>query len=305
MVDPMMTKLEMMVAYLAGRKGEAADSIRRELEDPTSEASRCLDAVRSRSLMLFGAERAEMPKLIPHRSIPDRTTARGMAGRPQRSLLVAASSAALILIAVGMQWRAQQVRLRQLEATFVRGESRWDDRFNRLEATLTRREAPAKTQPASAIRPNLPEPRPVSPAEIPTILALARIEARLGELGQRLGDGQSRQNQDNQAVALVQRDLDRLRQDAEVSARTSKQESQELSVAVREIRELVRRLSTRSRAMEPVQVPVPILVPPQGHELGIGQSPNMISRPGQLPGQGQMPGQDHSIRAPSPGRGKR
>ncbi len=30
LVDPMKTKLEMMVAYLAGRKGEAADSIRRE-----------------------------------------------------------------------------------------------------------------------------------------------------------------------------------------------------------------------------------------------------------------------------------
>jgi hypothetical protein len=303
MVDPMKTKLEMMVAYLAGRKGEAADSIRRELEDPTSEASRCLDAVRSRSRMLFGADLAEMPVLIPSRSIPDRTTARGMAGRRQRSLLVGASSAALIFIAVGMQWRAQHVRLRHLEATLVRGESRWEDRFNRLEAALARRQAPSQTQPASAIRPNRQELKPVSPAEIPTNLALARIEARLGELGQRLGNGQSRQDQDNQSVAQLQRDLDRLRQDVEVSVRTSKQESQELSVAVREIRELLRRLTIRSLATEPMQVPVLIPVPLQGHELGVGQNPNMISRPRQVPGQGQMPDQDHSNKAP--GRGKR
>ena len=58
LVDPMKTKLEMMVAYLAGRKGEAAESIRRELEDPTSEASRCLEAVRSRSRGIFGADLA-------------------------------------------------------------------------------------------------------------------------------------------------------------------------------------------------------------------------------------------------------
>ena len=80
LVDPMKTKLEMMVAYLAGRKGEAAESIRRELEDPTSEASRCLEAVRSRSRGVFGADLPEMPDPIPSRSIRNRATARGSPG---------------------------------------------------------------------------------------------------------------------------------------------------------------------------------------------------------------------------------
>ena len=48
-VDPMTTKLEMMVGYLAGRQGKAAESIRRELEDPTSEASRWLEVMRRRT----------------------------------------------------------------------------------------------------------------------------------------------------------------------------------------------------------------------------------------------------------------
>src|SRR6476469_9704361 len=45
----MKTKLEMMVGYLAGRQGESAESIRRELRDPAGEASRWLEEVQSRS----------------------------------------------------------------------------------------------------------------------------------------------------------------------------------------------------------------------------------------------------------------
>jgi hypothetical protein len=287
----MKTKLEMMVVYLAGRKGEAAESIRRELEDPTSEASCCLEAVRSRSRRVFGADLPEMADPIPSRSIRNRATARGMAGRRLPWLLFGASSAALVFIAVGTAWRAQDDRLRHLEATLARREDGWGDRFNRLEAALTRREPPSQRQPASSNGPNLQELKPPTPADGTTSLALARIEARLGELGQRLGEGQPRQDQDDQRVAQLRRDLDRLRQEVEIAVRSSKQESQELSVAVREILELLRRLT------------IPIPVPPQGHEPGVGQGPGMISGPGQVPGQAQMPGQDHSYRAP--GRGKR
>jgi hypothetical protein len=299
----MKTKLEMMVAYLAGRKGEAAESIRRELEDPTSEASRCLEAVRSRSRGIFGADFPEMPEPIPSRSIRNRATARGMAGRRLPSLLFGASSAALVFIAMGTAWRAQDDRLRHLEATLARGEARWGDRFNRLEAALTKREAPSQRQPASSNGPNLQELKPPTPTDWPTSLVLARIEARLGELGQRLGEGQPRQDPDDQQVAQVRRDLDRLRQEVESAVRASKQESQQLSAAVREILELLRRLTMRSRATEPMQVPLPIPFPPQGHEPGVGQGPGMISGPGQVPGQAQMPGQDPFYRAP--GRGKR
>ncbi len=119
----------------------------------------------------------------------------------------------------------------------------------------------------------LQELKPPIPVDSPTSLALARIEARLGELGQRLGEGQPRQDQDDPQLAQLRRDLDRLRQEVESAVRASKQESQELSVAVREILELLRRLAMRSRAMEPMQVPVPIPVPPQGHEPGTWPRP--------------------------------
>ena len=76
----MKTKLEMMVAYLAGRKGEAPELIRRELADPTSEASLCLEAVRSRSRGIFAADLPAMRGPIPSRPIPTPATARRTAG---------------------------------------------------------------------------------------------------------------------------------------------------------------------------------------------------------------------------------
>jgi hypothetical protein len=311
----MKTKLEMMVAYLAGRKGDAPESIRRELEDPTSEASRCLEAVRWRSRGVFGAELPEMSDPVPSRSIRNRATARAAPVRRLPSLLVGASSAAVVFIAVGMAWRAQDNRLLHLETTLARREDRWGDRFNRLEATLTRRETPSQKQPASSTGPNLQELKPPTTADRPTILALARIEARLGELEQQLGDRQPRQDQDDQQVAQLRRDLDRLRQEAEIAVRASKQESQRLSMAVGEILTLLRFLTMHSRGTEPMQVPVPIPVPPLGQEPGVGQGPGMMPGPGQVPGQAQMPGhaqnpgqaqmpgQDFPNRAP--GRGKR
>jgi hypothetical protein len=42
-------------------------------------------------------------------------------------------------------------------------------------------------------------------------LALARIDARLGELGQRLAEGPAGRDQDDRRVAQIRRDLDRLR----------------------------------------------------------------------------------------------
>jgi hypothetical protein len=303
LVDLMKTKLEKMVAYMAGRKGEAPESIRRELEDPMSEASQCLEALRSRSRGLFGADLTEMPEPIPSRSTGNRATTRGIAGSRLPSLLVGASSAALVFIAVGMTWRAQDDRLRNLEVKLEKRDDRWGDRFNRLEAALTRREGPTQRQPASSKAPIFPEPKPQTSADRPTSLALARIEARLGELEQQLGQGQPMRDQDDQQVAQLRRDLDRLSQEVEIAVRTRKQESQKLSTAVREILELLRRLTMNSGAMAPMQVPGPIPIPPQGQHPGVGQGPGMMPGPEQVPGQAQMPGQESPRWVP--GRGKR
>jgi hypothetical protein len=299
----MKSKLEMMVAYLAGRKGDGAELIRRELADPTSDASLCLEAMRSRSRGVFGADLPAMPGPIPSRSIRNGATQRAMAGRRLPSLFVGASSAALMFIALSMAWRSQDDRFRHLEATLGRRDTRWGDRFDRLEAAVARREPPSKVQPVSSNRPNLQELKPTTQADAPTTLALARIEARLGELGQRVGEGQPRQDPDDPRVAQLARDLDRLRQEMEIAGRASKQESQELSLAVREILHILRRLAMHSRAPEPMPVPVPTPFPPQGHEPGMGQGPGMTPRPGPVPGPGQMPGPGQPRLAP--GRGNR
>jgi hypothetical protein len=299
----MKTKLEMMVAYLAGRQGETAELIRRELEDPTSEASRCLEAMRSRSRRVFSTDGLETQDLIRPPSIRSRATAPKVARKRLAPLVVAASSAALVIIVVGVAWRAQDDRLRHVEAIHAEREARWTDRFNRLEAALLKWEAPSRRQTPGAKGPNAPELKTPAPSDPPTSLALARIEARLGELGQRLGEKQPGQDPNDPRVAQLAQDLDRLRQEIETAGRTSKQQSQELSVAVREIVHLLRRLAMHSRAPEPMQVPVPIPFTPQGHEPGMGQAPGMVPGPGQVPGPAQMPSQGQSHLAP--GRGNR
>jgi hypothetical protein len=298
----MKTKLEMMVAYLAGRQGETAERIRRELADPTSEANRWLEAVQLRSRGLFSADLPKPQDLTPPPSIRSRSTKPGVARRRLPPLLWGTVSAALVFIAVGAAWWAEDDRLRHLEATLARREARWGDRFSRLESALASREGPPQRQTPSAKGPNSQERAPSNPGDRPMSLALARIESQLGELGQRLGDGRPRPDQDDPQVAQLRGDLDRLKQEVEIAGRASQQESQELSVAVREILHLLRRLAMHSRATEPIPVPVPIPVPAQGHEPGVGQGPGMITGPGQGPGQAQMHKVPYQM---APGRGNR
>ena len=233
----MKTKLEIMVGYLAGRQGEDVESIRRELEDPSSEASRWLEAIRARSQGIFGpgspeepdivAPRPgrwpEEPRLIAPRPSGDRPTAPAprVPGRRPPRILWGASAATLVLLAVGAAWRAQDDRLRRLETILDRRETRWGDRFQHLEEALTKHEAPLQ-KPAPS--PQVPSPREVKPptrVDGPTRLALNRIERKLGELEQRLGGklgeleqrlGESRTSQDraDQRGADLRRDLDQL-----------------------------------------------------------------------------------------------
>jgi hypothetical protein len=301
----MKSKLEMMVAYLAGRKGDGAELIRRELEDPRSDASLCLEAVRLRSRRICGTELPVMQRPIPSRSIRKRVTTGGITQRRLPPQLLVVSSAALIFIALVLAWRAQNDQLRQLEATLARREARWGEHFARLEAALAKRQAPSQSQPIRSNAPTLPLQKPTIPADGATILALARIETRLGELEQRLGERQPRQYQDDQQVDQLRRELDSFRQEVKIAVRASKQESQDLGPAIREILQLLRRLTMQSRATDSMQqIPGPILpVPIQGHGPGAGQGPGMISGQPQVPGQAHMPGQDQSFRGA--GRGKR
>jgi hypothetical protein len=298
LVDPMKTKLEMMVAYLAGRQGQATGSIRRELRDPTSEASRWLEALRSRSGGILGAAPLEMSDPLTARPIRDRTTAPGMAGRRLPSLILGASAAALVVLAVDAAWRSQDGRLRRLESTLARREAGWADRFDRLEAALARRQAPPPGEPPGAKAAKSRELQPPTPADWPTNLALARIEARLGELGQRLEEGQAGRDQDGERSAQIRRDLDRLRQEVELAVRASRQGDQELGAAVREILQLLRRLASQSGPMEMMPGSVPIPVSPPGHEPRGGPDPGMFPMPDPVPSPAQVPGGAHMQRAP-------
>ena len=100
--DPMTTKLEMSVGYLAGRQGKAAESIRRELEDPTSEASRWLEAVRKRSRAVSRAGSSEAQDLISPASMRNGMTTRGPARKRLLPFLSGVSVASLVLIAMGV-----------------------------------------------------------------------------------------------------------------------------------------------------------------------------------------------------------
>src|SRR5262249_29017243 len=113
-VGPMKSKLEMMVAYLSGRQGAAAYSVRRELADPASEASRWLEALQSRSRGILGAGPSEIPDPIPARPDAERTIVSAKAEGRLPLLLLGASSAALVFLVAGAAWRSQDVRLRRL-----------------------------------------------------------------------------------------------------------------------------------------------------------------------------------------------
>jgi hypothetical protein len=200
-------------------------------------------------------------------------------------MLLGASAAALVFLAA---WRSQDGRLRRLEGILERREAGWADRFDRLEVALARREAPPQGESRGSKAANSRDLKPPTPTDRPTDLMLARIEARLGELGQRLEQGQARRDQDDQRGAEIQRDLDRLRQQVEMTGRARRQEGQELGTTVHEMLQLLRRLASQSGPMQMMPVPVP--VPPSTHEQGVGQGPGMIPVPGPAPNPAQVPG---------------
>jgi hypothetical protein len=291
----MKTKLEMMVAYLAGRQGASAELIRRDLEDPSSEASLWLSELRSRSRALFNLRSRQQPDRIGSRSIQLdlETTIPRISRRWPLLYFLGASAATLLLCAVGMEWRARNDRLLHLEAIIAEQNARWGDRLGMIELAVTTRQAPDQTETPTRKIPISPNDRSSSQTEMPTTLALARLEAKLGELGQQLSQDQPKQDAASPSIEPLRGDLERLRREVENSSHASKQQIQELSAVVREVLHLLRRLTGHGRMPEPLQVPAPVSVPvPQKHDPALGQNPKMSSGPGQPAGEFPMPGQE-------------
>ncbi len=74
----MKTKLEALVAYLAGADGPEADAVRADLEDPAGEAGQVLTACRGRTREMFGARALKWLGLLP--TVPG--AGPGFAARP-------------------------------------------------------------------------------------------------------------------------------------------------------------------------------------------------------------------------------
>jgi hypothetical protein len=213
----------------------------------------------------------------------------GRAGLP--SLVLGASAATLLILAVGAMWRVQEDRLVHLETILARRDARWAGRFRHLETTIGSRPAHPQGQGPSLKEPIPGEVRPTAPPEGPTALVLARIEARLSQLGQRLGDGRASQEPVDASVVELRGDLERMRREMEAGSLARRQEVQELRAVVQEALQLLRSMAMNPRTSDPMQVPVPVPFTPQGREPGVGMGSGMLPGPGQPQGQVQLPGQ--------------
>jgi hypothetical protein len=285
----MRTKLEMMVGYLAGRQGESAESIRRELRDPASEARRWLEAMRSRSRGLGDTGLAEMQGLSPPPRIRGGIAAQWPGRKPWLTVFLGTAAASLPLLGLAAVWRAKDERILRLEIILAQQESRWEARFNRLDAILARRESDKPREIPVLKEPAPREQRSAAPAERPPDLALARIEARLSDLGQRLDEATPRQSQGDPMLDQLRRDVERLGQEAEARARVSKQEIRSLNLALQQVLQILARLDFTPRGGEPMQIPVPVPVLPRGYGPEPGQGTGILPGSGRDQATGQDP----------------
>ena len=296
----------MMVGYLSGKQGQAAESIRRELEEPTSEASRWIAALRQRTR---DASRRTPPKAATARwsALQKYET---IGHRPVRSrlfaLLGAVSVAALVLAALGLAWRAQENELRRLETMLARREAHWASRFDELNALLARQTPVPQTRAPSTKETSPPQPKSPAAMDGPTILALARIEAKVGQLGERLRETQSARNPNDPMVDALRRDIEQLKNDVEARDQSRKQESRELNQVVQEVLQLLRGLTLRPwGGGAPMQAPVPGPLFQEQQRNG-PQRQGLTPGAERLPGERQMPGQGYVPMEPgqvNPNRG--
>ncbi len=303
----MTTKLDLLVGYLSGRQGKAIESIRRELDDPSSESSRWLLAMgrRSREIVPSAAHAVDPPVA------PATTTAAISKPRAWKRLLLIASgvaASALLVLAAGLAWSEHHARLHRLESLLASREVRWARRFDRLDEVLSHRpEAPPAAAPAKAARnaappapatPARPQARPQSTFDSPTILALAAIETKLGELQERLGQAPVSPQQSDPAMDDLRRDVAQLRRELESSLQVSRQENRQLGMAIQEMGQFLRGLAMRlwgqGQGQGQGQVPVPVPMPqvfPQHHRPG-GQAGAALVPGLQFPNQLPVPEQN-------------
>jgi hypothetical protein len=204
----MSTKLESMVGYLAGRKVEP--ELLDELADPSSEASKFLEATRARSRALLAEPR---PIEAP------RTTRTGRGAMISLGLL---GIAALVAFAATLQVV--------------------DKRFRLLEASLAIRdvEAKADARRLEALLERLAEPRPEPEWPRSLEASLKRIESGLG----RVEAGSARPRADRPSELALE-ELAAIRREIAANELAANTRSEEVQAAVHDAARVLRLLLNR------------------------------------------------------------
>lgn len=284
----MRTKLDLIVCYLADRDDGSAEPIRRELGEPSSEASLFLEGLRERSRAMIDPRSQDSlkAKAAPRGSI--RPGATGRTPFPARWIPLAGAAAALVFIAAGVAWREQSARLKRLEAALARNVAESKDRIARLEfaqAAHPRSAPPPGRAPTTQFA--APPPIVLNPKDKASELLLARLEIGLAKLEERLNapDGPQPEPVDTSATDQLRRDLGELQRDAAIRDKAFRKDLGEMRSTLREAIFWIRQLAAQSPAQIPVPIPFPVLpsVPTNGQNMG------------PLPGQGVAPGLDQLL----------
>lgn len=283
----MKTKLETMVGYLAGRQGDAVERIRLELADPGSDASQWLAELRSRSRALFDPGSLNQP---PGGRSPAISTFTAEP-RPSRrrwlpQLVIGASATAVVIFAVGAFLKTRDDRIHRLESLLAQQDARWGERIERLKSAVTLPRVPLQQETPTVTKPTSHDDKPAPATDPTTALALARLEAKLGELGERLGREEPKAETPDPSAEPLRGDLERLRREMMLGSQAHKRQIQELSAVLREMMQLLKELAVNARTAAPIQNPVPIPMH-QGHNPAMGQRPE-ANGSGELFLQGQM-----------------
>ena len=222
----MSNKLEAMVDLLAGRKVEAG--LLEELDDPSSEASRFLEATRIRS-------RALLDEPSP-RERPD-----GEGRGDRRWLIVLAVVATGLLTATGLAYWASETRLRRLERDLAG--SREDARSSglRLEAALNR----------------LAEAKPPVGSLDPVEAGLKTLDRRLEGLERRAEEAKS-----DPTLGVIRDELVLLRRELSANEKGVVRGLEELQASIHEVARLLRLLINQA---QPPAIPdrQPVFPPPR------------------------------------------
>jgi len=269
----MRNRLEAMVGYLADREGEAAPTIRAELGDPTSEASRFLEATRRRTRALV----QEQPVADQAPSTP-----LTLAIRPGfRRAVPVAGLAASVLLAAAASLGLGEARVRRMEEAMARREAESRSEARRLEDALARAiPIPGKSAPvpSPASTPTAPPMPRIGPIEV----ALARVESGLGKLERRIdgidlpGPGPAPPAPEptpvgaDPAIVEIRRDLAALRRELVASDQAGARQVMELRLGLQEVGNLLRMALSRP----PVMIPVP---GPNGGQNFPNVQPNALS----------------------------